>query len=202
MPWGTFLSDICNSTQILLVLSSGLVSLYSIKSPSQSGAVRSGDIQHSCLPGTALELTWWGLTPTIDEQMLPAISVSKGCCSHQTITLQPPLRWAPRALRMETECWPSSSQLLQLPLTVQPEETQDEKHRILAPDSWGAYQWNDFSKPRPLHLPIRRKALNSWTWDFWFSFINSNLLMFQLPGLCYKNPCISRLLPVLFGAVP
>ena len=35
------------------------------------------------------------------------------------------------------------------------------KHRILAPDSWGAYQRNDFSEPRLLHLPMHRKALNS-----------------------------------------
>ena len=34
------------------------------------------------------------------------------------------------------------------------------KHRIMTPDSWGAYQRNDFSKPRHLHLPILRKALN------------------------------------------
>ena len=35
------------------------------------------------------------------------------------------------------------------------------EHRILAPDSWGAYQRNDFSDPRVLHFPTWRKALNS-----------------------------------------
>ena len=66
------------------------------------------------------------------------------------------------------------------------------KHRILALDSQGAHQRNDFSEPRPLHLPIHRKALNSLTWDIWFSLINSNLLMFWLPGLHCKTPIYPR----------
>ena len=61
------------------------------------------------------------------------------------------------------------------------------KHRILAPDSWGAYQRSDSSEPRPLHLPIQRKALSSSTWDIWFSIINSSLL-FLLPFLHCKSP--------------
>ena len=44
------------------------------------------------------------------------------------------------------------------------------KYRILAPDSWGTYQRNDFSEPGFLHIPIHRKALNSLTWDIWLSF--------------------------------
>ena len=55
-----------------------------------------------------------------------------------------------------------------------------EKHRILAPDSWDAYERNDFSDPRLLHLTIHRKALNSLTWDIWFSLINHNLLIARL----------------------
>ena len=35
----------------------------------------------------------------------------------------------------------------------------------LAPDSWDAYERNDFSKTRLLHLSIHRKALNSLTWN-------------------------------------
>ena len=64
---------------------------------------------------------------------------------------------------------------------------------MLAPDSWGAYQRNDFNEPRLLHLPVHRKVLNSLTWYVWFSLINSNLLIFLLPGLCCKNACISWL---------
>ena len=44
----------------------------------------------------------------------------------------------------------------------------------LAPDSWAACQRNDFSDPRLSHLTIYRKALNSLTWNIWFSFIKSN----------------------------
>ena len=50
-------------------------------------------------------------------------------------------------------------------------------------------------------FPIHRKALNSLTQDIWFSLINSNLLMFRLPGLCCKTPCVSWLLPCLLGAL-
>ena len=43
------------------------------------------------------------------------------------------------------------------------------ENRMLAPDRWGAYERNDFSEPRLLHLPVHRKALNSLTQDIWFS---------------------------------
>ena len=106
--------------------------------------------------------------------------------------------------------WPSSHQSLPntlpfarlsataaTPQTVHPEGTQDEKNRTLALDSWGANQRNDFSEPRLLHLPIHRKALDSLTWDVWFSLINSNLLMFQLPGFF-----LQKLLCVLAPPLP
>ena len=38
----------------------------------------------------------------------------------------------------------------------------------------------------PLH-PMHRKALNSLTWDIWFSSITNNLLMFRLSALCCKT---------------
>ena len=75
------------------------------------------------------------------------------------------------------------------------------QHRILAPGSWGTYQRNDFNEPWLLHLPIHRKMLNSLTWGVWFSLINSELLMFLLPGFCCKNSYISWLLPHLFKEV-
>ena len=49
------------------------------------------------------------------------------------------------------------------------------KHRTLAPDSWKALERNDFREPRFSHLPVHRKALNSLTWDIWFSLINNHL---------------------------
>ena len=134
--------------------------------------------------------------------MLPAISVNKGCCSHQAITLQLPQWWAEP--RIEIGCLPSRHQPLRPPPPLQRctlRRLRMRKHRILAPDSWGAHQRNDFSEPRLLHLPIHRKVLSSLTWDVRFSFINSNLLMFRLPGLCCKNSSISWLLPDLFGTI-
>ena len=49
------------------------------------------------------------------------------------------------------------------------------KSRMLAPDSWNAYERNDFSKPRHLHPPTYRTVLNSLIWDIWLSLINNNL---------------------------
>ena len=93
----------------------------------------------------------------------------------------------------------SSHQSLQPPPTVHSEGIQDVENRILALDSSGAHQRNVFIEPRLLHLPIHRKALNSLTWDVWFSLINSNLLIFRLPGFCCKS-YISWILPYLFRA--
>ena len=45
----------------------------------------------------------------------------------------------------------------------------------------------------------QKSKLKSLTWDIW---LNSNLVRFQLPGLCYKNSWISWLFPHLFKTVP
>ena len=74
----------------------------------------------------------------------PATSVNKGCRSHQQLQSSWMASWwALRELRM----W---------------------KYRILAPESWGTDQRNDFSASRLLHLPIQRKVLNSLTCHIWF----------------------------------
>ena len=109
------------------------------------------------------------------KKMLLAISVKKGCCSHQATKLQQPLMMCSRILRMR-------------------------KHRILAPDSWGTYQRNGFSKPRLLHLPIYSKIPKYLTWDIWFSLINSNIMMFWLPDLLAKTYA-SWIFPYLFRVV-
>ena len=106
---------------------------------------------------------------------------------------------------MQAVCLPPSSNLQLLPGRTPPlvhlKKFRMRKHRMLAPDSWGTYQWNDFKETRLLHLHIHRKALSTLTWDVWFSLINSKLLMFQLPGLCCKNSSVSWLLTYLFGTV-
>ena len=122
------------------------------------------------------------------KKMLAAITVNKGCCSYQAITLQWCRWWALRKLRIETGCPPSSSQPFHPTQQCTLRRLRMRKHRLLGPDSWGAYKRNDFNELRLLHLPIHRKALNSLTWNVWFSLINSNLSMFRLPGLCCKTP--------------
>ena len=76
------------------------------------------------------------------------------------------------------------------------------KHRIVAPDSSDAYQRNDLSYLRLLHLPIHRKALNDLTWDICFSltviFWSSKYLIWPL---MQKFLYILPLNPCLLGAV-
>ena len=88
----------------------------------------------------------------------PALQADSFCLSHQG---SPSLGWALRKLRV----W---------------------EYQRLAPNSWGAYQRNDFNEPRLLYLPINIKATNSLTWDTWLSLINNHLLMFRLSSLCCK----------------
>ena len=121
------------------------------------------------------------------KKMLPAVSVNKGCCSHQPITFQPRWQWALRELKVETGCPPSSHQPLQPPLTVHPEDAEDGETPDLGPD-----RCTEISEPRLLHLPKQREAWNSLTWDTWLSVINSNLLnsdyqvFFFLQNLLYS----------------
>ena len=92
-----------------------------------------------------------------------------------------------RALRKEkTTCDLAASRLQPLP-TINPKGAQDVKtRRILVQDSWDLCERSGFGEPRLLDFPIHRKALNSRTWDIWFPFINSNLLMFGLPWQCRR----------------
>ena len=102
---------------------------------------------------------------------------------------------------MEAGCPPSSHQPLQAAPNGAP-RCPSRGLRVLAPDSRGAYQRNVFSEPRLLHLAIQRKALNSLTWDVWFSLINSNPLMSWLPGFLLQNSYVLWLLPSLFRTIP
>ena len=87
--------------------------------------------------------------------------------------------------------------------TVHLEETWDKKAQDTGPKYLRCISKEWFQWAQTLYLLIHRKALNSLTWDIWFSLINSTLLMFQLPGLYWKNSYISWLPPCLFDeAVP
>ena len=119
--------------------------------------------------------------------IFPAISINR-CHSHQRLQPSNVSQWA-RKLRAEKNTWhlaatPCGEPWGNLGCV-----------RILASDSWGAYQRNDSSDP------IHRKALNSLTWDIWFSLINNNLWRSWLPGLCCKTPIYPGFSPRLLGAV-
>ena len=65
-----------------------------------------------------------------------------------------------------------------------------EKHRTLAPHSWGAHQRNDFNEPRLLYLPIRSKALNSLRYlvSLTVNFQHSDYLLFVAKFLYILAP--------------
>ena len=118
---------------------------------------------------------------------ISSISVNKGCyiisnCSHHFGKLV-----SPEGIQEGKSTW----HLTAIRCSHSPQwnlrKVMMWKHRILAPDSWGSYQRNDFSESRLLHLPIDRKELSSLKSDIHFSFIYDNLLMFKLPALCSKT---------------
>ena len=126
----------------------------------------------------------------LKEKMLSAISVNKEWCNHQASTSQPFWHWALRELRTEIGCLPSSCQPLHSPPVPQQHilrRLKMRKHSIQAPDGQDVYQRNDFSKPGLSHFSIHSKALNSLTWDIWFSFIN-NLGLLVIKGFLGKIP--------------
>ena len=63
-----------------------------------------------------------------------------------------------------------------------------EKCRTLAPDSWDARERGDCREPRLPHLPIHRKALDSLTWDIWFSLIHKNTFDVQTTCPLLQTP--------------
>ena len=68
------------------------------------------------------------------------------------------------------------------------------RNRMLAPDRWATYERNEFSnKPRSLHLPIHRKALNSLGYRVFlqFSSVAQSSLTLYNPMLHTRLPCPS-----------
>ena len=124
-----------------------------------------------------------GLQPTrlLHPWDFPGKSTGVGChCLLRFITEYTQLQWCQwlriffagleaRFRKAKITCYLAASRLQPFPM-VSPEERKFKmwKHRVLAPDSWGAHQTNDYSESRLWHLPIQRKALNSVTWHIWF----------------------------------
>ena len=131
-------------------------------------------------------------------RMPPTLSVNKGYCSHQTLTrsLFPPgnSECKQRRPTIPHHSAAASSQV------VPPGDSGWESTGKRGPASWGAHQRTDCRELRLLHFPKHRKVLNSLTWDI-CSSINSNHLMFWLPGFGGINIYISWLLSCLFRTI-
>ena len=99
----------------------------------------------------------------------------QGCHSHLQFRLSKCEFLSPKGNQEgEGYLWSSSQQA-----AATPYGEHKENQRILAPDSWGAAERDDFGEPRHLHLPIHREALNSLIWDTWFSLIHKNIFDIQ-----------------------
>ena len=133
---------------------------------------------------------------TVRNGVFPAILVNKDVTVIGDSSLPIVNSWALRALKMEEKIW-----LIWQPwgcthsLLWALRNSGCEKPKILAPDSWDAYESNNFSELRLLHLPIHGKALNSLTWDIWFSFINNNLFGVQATCPFLQEFCTTWVLP-------
>ena len=87
-------------------------------------------------------------------------------------------------------CPPSSHQSLQM----------HQWCRILALDSWQAFQRNNFIGPRLLNLPIHRKVLKSLTLEIVF-FVMRIISWYSTSFFHSKNSYILWLFPYLFGKI-
>ena len=95
-------------------------------------------------------------TSHCEMKISPAISLNKKCQSHQR-SLAFKCEWGLPKLgssgcyHPHGDCWGAGGmQVANMPLLKVIKETG------LASDSWGAYERNEFSEPRGLHLPIHR----------------------------------------------
>ena len=114
--------------------------------------------------------------------MVPALSVNKGCCSHQAIIVMLPQ---------------PSGQLLQPPINDVPWRDSAGESTGHWPQTAEVHTKGMISvSPDCCIFPYTEKVLNSLRY---LPFLNSNLLKFWLLGLCCKN--YIWLLPYLFGAV-
>ena len=131
------------------------------------------------------------------DEIFPAISENKGYHSHQQL----------QSAQKVDEPWEDSGRKGYLPSNGHHTAATPYsepwgslgyggKNGILAPESWGMYQRNDFTEPRLLHLPMHRKGLTSLTWNIWFSLIIFNAqINAQITCPLLQNFFITWLLP-------
>ena len=92
-------------------------------------------------------------------ELFPAISVNKDAIVISDSSPPNVNFWALRAPGIEDNtCHLAATRLQPLPMVNTEELTVWKKYEILAPGSWDAYERNDYSEPRLLHLPIQRNS--------------------------------------------
>ena len=107
----------------------------------------------------------------------------------------------PRSLE-GTQAGKKECQLLQSPQHFTLRRLRMIKHKVLAIDSWSAYQRKGFSKHRLLHLSTYSKMLNSLIWDNCFFFTTVIFWCSDHLDFCCKNSYISWLFrTVIWDAV-
>ena len=131
------------------------------------------------------------------KTLLPVMSVSRGCRSHQTITLQLPGWRTRRELRMPT-IKPTDAAATHdgAPGGHEGWESPGYWPRVAEVHIKGII----LGSPDSCTFPMHGKALYFLTSDVWFSLINCNLLMLWLLGLCCKNSHMA--LPLPFWSSP
>ena len=106
----------------------------------------------------------------------------------------------------EQKMWPSSHQPLQLPPAVHLRGSRIETSRILALENDNAYQRNDFTEPRLLHLPRHTKPPNSYpvisSWHCSGYLVVAKLLYILLSSLPLWGVPLRDLSNFLLGLSP
>ena len=99
-----------------------------------------------------------GYSLLCEMKISPTILINRKCHSHQ-LFLASECQWvlpklqSSRCCLPHSDCWGARGM----------QEARWTRKQDVAPDSWSAYEGNEFSEPRGLHLPIHR-ILNSLTW--------------------------------------
>ena len=123
--------------------------------------------------------------------IFPSISVSKDVTVASNCN---PSTWAIK------QAWGNSGRKRR-PVIYQPSDCSHSlwwalriwKHRMLAPDSRGTYERNDFSESSLLHLPIHRKVLN---------FLTQDIRFLPLISICWCSNYLLLVAKLLYNPAP
>lgn len=133
-----------------------------------------------------LLLDFFKCLPFCEWKMLPATSWKKGVAAIKP--LQPLLMVRPEGTQAGDRWADSATAAPPLPPNCAPWGNLGWESTGCWPQRAEVHSEGMISESRLLHLAMHRKARNSLTW---FSLINSTLWMFPLPGLSWKNFCVS-----------